>query len=181
MAEDTDNLNLTDRQKTRLLNLALSPSALGEPPDGDEERGDLLHDILRCSVPLRAEPPEGSEATATASCRSFRSVVGPSIGALLQDPTTSMAALKEIKDYAKAQGSQATSEREKDVFLALYFWVIATAQVFHNECMTEHRPQDLLAFFHAFAQARWVPQDMTGLFRRAIEREHQGEPTTGQH
>ena len=54
MAKDTDSLDLTDRQKTRLLDLALGPPSPDESPGEDEERGDLLHDLLRCSLPLRA-------------------------------------------------------------------------------------------------------------------------------
>jgi len=167
MAQDTDSLDLTDRQKTRLLHLALSPSAPSEPPDEDEERGDLLHDILRCSLPLRAEPPEGSPLAETASAHSLRSVVGPPIGELLQDPKTSVAVLKEIKQYAKARGSQAAADHEKDVFLALYFAAIATARVFHNRWITQHSHARLTEFFDSFAQASWVPGNLTDLLRQA--------------
>lgn len=168
MAENTNSLNLTDRQKTRLLNLALSPSALGEPPDEDEERGDLLHDILRCSLPLRASTREGSEAAATASCQGLRSAVGPSIGELLQDSKTSVAMLKEIKQYAKTQGGQAATEREKDIFLAIYFAAIAAALTHYNALITEHSGEDLAQFLRTFAHAIWMPEDLKRPYREAL-------------
>jgi len=168
MAKDTDSLELTDGQKTRLLNLALGPPALSEPANEDEERGDLLHDILRCSLPLRSEPCEGSGATSTASCQALRSVVGPSLGELLQDPKTSVAILKEIKQYAKARGSQAASEREKDVFLAIYFAAIAGALAHHGEHITEHTDTDLARFFAHYVYAQWTPGGLRELFGRAV-------------
>jgi hypothetical protein len=170
MAKDTDSLDLTDRQKTRLLHLALGPSDPGEPRGEDEERGDLLHDILRCFLPLRAGLREGSRAAATASCQGLRSVVGPPIGELLQDPKTSVAMLKEIKQYAKARGSQAASEREKDVFLAIYFAAIAAAIVFHAGRITEHANRDLARFFRSCGHTTWMPPNLVELFMRARER-----------
>jgi hypothetical protein len=169
VAKDADNLDLTDRQKTRLLDLALGPPDPGEPRDENEERGDLLHDILRCSLPLRAGPREGLRTAATTSCQSLRSVVGPPIGELLQDPGTSVAVLKEIKQYAKARGSQAASEREKDVFLAVYFAAIATAMVSHGERITEHTDEDLTRSLSFFAKAPWMQTDLMGLFRRLAQ------------
>ena len=167
MAKETDSLDLTDRQKTRLLHLALGPPDPGEPRSEDEERGDLLHDILRCSLPLRAEPRERSGAAATASCQGLRSVVGPPIGESLQNPKTSVAVLKEIKQYAKARGSQAASDREKNVFLAIYFAAIAAAWAYCGEYITEHADADLARFFAYYASAPWMPESLRGLLRRA--------------
>jgi hypothetical protein len=168
MAKDTDSLDLTDRQKTRLLHLALGPSDAAKPRNEDEEKGDLLHDILRCSLPLRDGPHEGSRADATASSQGLRSVVGPPIGELLQDPKTSVAVLKEIKRYAKARGTQAASEREKDVFLAIYFAAIAGALVYHGEHISEHKGTDLARFFGYCVSAEWTPGGLRELFERAM-------------
>jgi hypothetical protein len=168
MAKDTDSLDLTDRQKMRLLDLALGPPDPSEPRSEDEERGDLLHDILRCSLPLRAGPREGSRGATTTSGQGLRSIVGPPIGELLQDPKTSLAVLSDIKQYAKARGNQAGSEVEKDVFLAVYFAAIAGALVYHRERITEHFAGSLTQFLHSFANAAWIPTDLVDLFRKAI-------------
>ena len=168
MAKDTDSLDLTDQQKTRLLDLALGPPDLSEPGNEDEERGDLLHDILRCSLPLRAGSCEGLSAAAMTSCQGLSSVVGPPIGELLPDQGTSVAVLKEIKQYAKARGSQATSEREKDVFLAIYCAAIAAALTYYGERITEHLDRDVTRFFAHYASAGWIPSNLRELFQRAV-------------
>jgi hypothetical protein len=163
MEKDTDSLNLTDRQKTRLLDLALGPPNSAEPRNEDEERGDLLHDMLRCSLPLRTGSPEGR----TTSSRGLCPVVGPSIGELLQDPKTGTAVLKEVKQYAKARGNQATSEREKDVFLAIYFAAIAGAWVYRRECITQHADEDMARFLVHYASVEWIPSSLRDLFQSA--------------
>jgi hypothetical protein len=169
MAKDTDSLKLTDRQKTRLLHLALCPPDPSVSLDGDEERGDLLHDLLRCSLPLHAGSHGERDGAAMPSSQGLRSVAGPPIGESLQDPKTSVAVLRDIKQYAKARGSLATSEREKDVFLAIYFGAIAAALVCHKERITGHTGQDLTRFFRFFAKAAWVPSPLGDLFAKAAE------------
>jgi hypothetical protein len=170
MAKDTGSLDLTDQQKTRLLDLALGPPDHPEPANEDEERGDLLHDILRCSLPLRAGSCEGLSAAAMTSCQGLSSVVGPPIGELLPDQGTSVAVLKEIKQYAKTRGSQAASEREKDAFLAIYFAAIAAALVSRDERITEHTDENLTQSFRCYAKTTWMPIHLAGLLAKAAER-----------
>ena len=167
-AKDTNSLGLTDGQKTRLLHLAIGPPDPGEPRSEDEERGDLLHDILRCSLPLRADSHGGLRDAGAAPSQGLRSVVGPPIGELLLDPKTGIDLLKDIKVYAKARGSQATSEREKDVFLAIYFAAIAAALVSRQERITEHSEGNVAQFLHSLANMVWIPDNLADLFREAM-------------
>ena len=115
--------------------------------------------------------------SATAACQGLRSVVGPPIGELLKDPKTSVAVLKEIKQYAKARGIQAASEREKDVFLAIYFAAIAGALAYHGEHITEHADTDLARFFGHYVSAEWMPSSLRELFGRAVRGVQRGKET----
>jgi hypothetical protein len=85
---------------------------------------------------------------------------------LLLDPKSSVAALKDIKQYAKTQGSQAASDREKDVFLALYFAAIAGALTYHATRITEHSDHDLKESFRTFVTTSWMPQQLVELFNK---------------
>jgi len=168
----TDNLKLSDEQKTRLLNFALEPGPSSTPPDADEEKGDLLCDILRYPLPQAEHQP----GTATNVTQGFRSVFGASLGELLCDPKTDIAVLRRIKEYAKALGRNAKTDMDKDVFLAVYFAAIAGALVFHNEHITEHPRHNLTQFFKHFAQAPWMRTDLRDLFVKATEhRELKGQ------
>lgn len=168
VARKTDNLELNDEQKTRLLSLALEPGPSSTPPDEDEEKGDLLCDILRCPLPVAEHPHD----TAKSVPIGFRSGSGPSLGELLRDAKTDTSVLTRIKEYAKALGRDARSDMDKDVFLAVYFAAIAGALVFHNEHITEHPRHDLTQFFKHFAQASWMRTDLRDLFVKAAE--HRG-------
>ena len=168
VAKDTDSLDLTDQQKTRLLMLALGPPAHSEPASEDEQRGDLLHDILRCSLPLAAKQKQGRDIATSGACQHLRSVVGPPIGELLQDPKTSVDLLTGIKQYAKAQGNRAASEQEKDVFLAVYFAAIAAALAHYGQHITEHADKDLPRFFASFGSVEWVPASLRELLQNVV-------------
>jgi hypothetical protein len=161
---ETDSLELNDRQKTRLLSLGLEPDRPVTPPDENEQRGDLLCDILRCPLPADVSEHGAVPPGVGKPCPGFRTVAGPPLGELLQDPQTEVAVLRRVKEYAKSLGCNAGSEVEKDVFLAVYFAAIAAAMVFHNELITEHFARDLTQFLDSFAQAAWMPTDLKDLF-----------------
>mgnify|MGYP006981297030 CR=1 FL=1 len=145
MAEDTDRLDLTDRQKTRLLSLGLEPDRPAASADADEQRGDLLCDLLRC--PLPAQPAEQGASSVVGEKRSFAggAVMGPRLDELLLDPSTDLAVLRRVKEYAKSLGKGAESDVQKDAFLTIYFAAIAAAVVFHEGRITE--PEVLLRLF----------------------------------
>lgn len=156
----TDDLKLSDEQKTRLLSFALKPIERTDELEKDEERGDLLCDILRCSLPVtqhlsgaRKDVPQG-----------FLSIFGSSLGELLCDPKTDIAVLRQVKEYAKDCGRTAGSDVEKEVFLALYSAAIAAAWISHGTKITEHADCDLLQFFTTYASAAWIPEDLLRLF-----------------
>lgn len=169
MTEESGRLRLNDGQKSRLLGFALDADRPVPPPDENEQRGDLLYDLLRCPLPVREVACNPSVPAANSSHGGLRSVFGPSIRELLQDSKTDVAVLQRIKEYAKTLGRNARSEVEKDVFLAVYFAAIAAAIVLHDERITEHTAPDLAQFLDSFAQAAWMPTDLADLLRRARE------------
>lgn len=168
MAEGMDNWALNDGQKTRLLSLALERDNPAAAPNENEQRGDLLRDILRCALPLETPAPSTAVGLGP-SCGGLRTVAGPPIEELLRDRATDLVALQRIKEYAKALGKSAKSGIERDVFAAVYFAAIAAARVFHNERVTEHTDERLVRFFHAFAQAAWIPADLASLLAQAAQ------------
>lgn len=165
MADKTDNLQLNDEQRTRLLGLGLEPAAPAIEPDADELRGDLLCDILRCPLPPNENGPRASKHLS----QRFRSVLRPSLGQSLNDPETDVTVLKQIKEYAKARGRSAGSEVEKEVFLAVYFAAIARALTLRGEGITRHSDEDLVQFFNAYARTGWMRFDLRELFAKAAE------------
>lgn len=162
VAKKTDNLELTDKQKTRLLSLALE-SERSVPLDQDEEKGDLLCDILRCPLPVAGCPNDAVNGAP----RRPQSVCGPSLDELLSEPETSLTTLKRIKKYAKTLGRSASSEAEKEVFLAVYFGAIARALTSHGERITDHSGVDLVQFLNAYAHTEWMRVDLRELFAKA--------------
>jgi len=179
MAEGMDNWALNDGQKTRLLSLALERDNRSAAPNEDEQKGDLLRDILRCALPLETPAPS-TTAGLGPSCGGLRTVAGPPIEELLRDRVTDLAVLKRIKEYAKALGKNAKSGIERDVFLAVYFAAIAAARVYHNERVTEHPDERLVRFLRAFARAAWMPAGLGGLFTQAAQHRLGNAQPTGQ-
>lgn len=168
MAEDTDRLDLTDRQKTRLLSLGLEPDRPAASFDADEQRGDLLCDILR--QPLPPELPERAASfpdRAAKPCSAFRAIAGPTLRELLLDPKTEVFVLHRIKEYAKTLGTKAESEVEKDVYLALYFAAIAAAWAYHGVRITRHSDAKTAQFLACYVSTKWVPGNLQQVFQRA--------------
>lgn len=166
MDEPADNLRLNNRQRTRLLQLGLGPDRPAFPPNGDEQRGDLLCDVLR--FPFLTQPLEqGTSLVDGMPFPVLRAIAGPPLRELLLDPATDVSTLRRIKEYAKSLGNNAESDADRDVFLTIYFAAIAAAAVLHKKRITEHSNQDLQRFFTFFAEAAWMPLILTGLFSSA--------------
>lgn len=165
MSGKTENLQLNDEQKTRLLGLGLEPAESAKERDADEVRGDLLCDILRCALPVTQHLP----GTTRDVPPGFLSIFGPSLGELLRDPKTDIAVLRQIKEYAKDCGRTVRSDVEKEVFLVVYFAAIAAALASNGRQITEHADCDLIQFFRTYAIAAWIPNDLSRLFRDAAE------------
>ncbi len=177
MAEDTDRLDLTDRQKTRLLNLGLEPDRPAASFDADEQRGDLLCDILR--QPLPAELPERAASfpdRAAKPCSTFLAMAGRTLRELLLDPKTDVFVLHRIKEYAKMLGTKAESQVEKDVFLAIYFAAIAAARAFHAVRITRHSDAELPQFLAYYSSAEWVPSSLQEVFQGANLARFEADP-----
>ena len=167
VTKDPQHLDLNDQQKTRLLSLALDADGQDAPASSDDERGDLLCDILRCPLPAQgmkssACPPPRRRLHSTLSL-----VHGPPIRALLASPETDVTVLRRIKECAKTLGSRTESDVEEDVFLAIYFAAIAAARVFHGERITDHTDEDLARFLADFAGAEWMTTNLADLFDKA--------------
>jgi hypothetical protein len=170
VAEETDKLSLTNGQKTRLLGLALEPDKPAFAADADEERGDLLWDILRQPLPMDRPSREALSAGSNGPYQRLQTMLGPPLGEVLQNPKTDIIIFRQIKDLAKRLGEQAAPKAEKDVFLVVYFAAIAGALAFHNERITRHSNQDLIRFFGLYGEAGWVSTEIKGLFRKTIQK-----------
>jgi hypothetical protein len=163
-----DNLALNDGQKTRLLSLALERDNPAAAPNEDEQKGDLLRDILRCALPLETPAPNTAVGLGP-TCGGLRTVAAPPLGELLRERTTELVVLQRIKEYAKALGKNAKSGIERDVFLAVYFAAIAAARVSRQECITAHTDEDLTQSLRFYAKVAWMPSNLKDLLVKAAE------------
>jgi hypothetical protein len=168
MSDDLQRWDLTDQQRTRLLDLALHSNEPG-PEDQEELKGDLICDLLRTTLPEPEASPQDSDEPASGICPPLRCITGPPIGEVLCAPATSLDTLVAIKQYAKNQGACAESQIRKDVYLAVYFAAIAAAIVSHSVYITDHAQKDLVQFLGFLAKATWMPANLAGLFSRATE------------
>jgi hypothetical protein len=169
MDEETNSLELNEQQKIRLLNLGLESDRPAASPDADEQKGDLLCDLLRCPFLVQLSEQDASSAVGEKLSPAGGAIMGPRLSELLLDPTTDLAVLRRVKEYAKSLGKDAGSDVQKDAFLTLYFAAIAAAVVLHEGRITEHSDQDLRYFFGFFAQVTWMPITLAGLFVRAAQ------------
>jgi hypothetical protein len=167
VTKQPEQLNLNDQQKTKLFSLALDADERAASTSGDEERGDLLCDILRCPLPAQDLEFGACPRTMRRSHSTLSLVYGPPMRDLLDSPETDVSILRRIKEYAKALGSRAELDVEEDVFFAIYFAAIAAARVFHGERITDHTDEDLAGFLADFALAGWMRANLAVLFKKA--------------
>ena len=169
MDNRTNDFDLTQEQKSRLLRLGRSSQAHERSADSKQQRVDMLYDVLNCPLPLESSVINSLPVVIQGLSSRLHSLAGQPIGDLLQDPTTDIATIVEIKEYTKASGTSADSEEKSEVFLAIYYAAIAHALLFHNQKITQHSYTDLEQFFRSFVQNDWILDELISLFSRAQE------------
>ena len=167
MDSGTEEFNLTREQKSRLLRLARGSQPEVCTPSKKQPKMDMLYDMLKLPLPVNPEVVNSLPAVVRGLSSKLHSLAGRPIGDLLQDPTTDLATLVRIKEYAKQSGTSADSEEKSEVLLAVYYAAIASALVFHNKKITQHSHADLEQFFCSLAKNDWVLDELASLFARA--------------
>lgn len=167
MDGQSDILNLNDRAKRHLLGIGLEPEKPATSFDGNERRGDLLCDILRSPLPMESAERIASSPRVANPALAFRSVTGPPLRELLLDPKTEVSVLRRVKEYAKTMGQKATTEVEKDVYLAIYFAAIAAAWAYHGARITRHSDTEVGQFLVHYVSVKWVPSSLQQVFQKA--------------
>ena len=169
MEKEQENLDLTAKQKTRLLSLGRSSKAFETSVDLEEKKADLLYDILTRTLPVDQSIVDSLPPALRSLSGKLRSVAGEPLRELLKNPKTDISVIKKIKFYAKESGASSKSKAESDIFLAIYYAAIASALLFHNKKITQHLHEDLEMFFLSFTKKSWVPEDLKILFNKAYE------------
>ena len=167
MDSGNEEFDLTQAQKTRLFELACDSKAHIQKSDTTQSKMDMLYDILNCPLPVNPDVINSLPVLFRGLSSRLHSLAGQPIGNLLQDPTTDVATIVSIKEYAKESGTLTDSEERSDVFLALYYAAIASALVFHNQKITQHSYKDLQEFFLSFSTETWILEEIKDLLRKA--------------
>jgi len=167
MAEQSEKLNLTSKQKTQLLGLGLDDSLSEQDPD--EQRADMLYDLLKRPLPPDTSAYKSLPTPLKTVSVEMRSVAGKPLRELLLHPKTEIRTLKRIKEYAKQSGKAAKSDSEKDVFLAIYYAAIASSFVYHDTKISEHSDKHLTGAFEALIKIDWMSEQLTGVFAKVKE------------
>jgi hypothetical protein len=169
MNKESENIDLTAKQRTRLLSLGLSSEVFEGSTDLEEKKADLLYDILTRTLPVDGYIIDSLPPVLRGVSDKLHSVAGELLGDLLQNPKTDISVIEKIKDYAKESGTYNKSKAETDAFLAIYYAAIASALLFHNKRITQHSYKDLKQFFFSFTKKSWVLEELKILFKRAEE------------
>ena len=169
MDSRSQDFQLTQEQKSRLLKLGRRSEPRERRPDARQRKMDMLYDVINSSLPVDPSLADSLPAVVKGLSARLRSLAGQPIGNLLQDPATEIATIVRIKQYAKESGAFVDSEDTRDVYLAVYHAAIASAMLFHNEKITQHSYADLEQFFCSFARKDWMLDELVTLFTRARE------------
>jgi len=168
LSTDSQDSGYSADAKINLLRLGLG-EGVSMSSGCDEDRLDLLCDILKSPLPVPHEVKEALPAVFQGPGTRLKSLAGDPILECLLNGETKSATLRAIKEYARQQGREAQSEWVREVFLAVYCMAIAAAVVFHGEIISQHSAHDLGAFFFKYSESSWIPLKLRQLLARAAK------------
>lgn len=167
MDSKSQNFDLTQDQKSRLLKLGCRSKSHERSPDNKQRKTDMLYDVINGPLPVDPSLVNSLPVVVRGLSSRLRSLAGERIGNLLQNPATDITTITRIRQYAKESGTSTDSEDTREIFLAVYYAAIASALLFHNEKITQHSYADLEKFFYSFLKSDWILDELVSLFTRA--------------
>ena len=160
-------LHLNDEQTARLLKLGLNDSDTAACQDLEDQRKELLSDMLCSKLPVDGMLTKILPILIKSLSDELVAVSGFSLRDCLTNPATKPVILRRIKDFAKDSGAAAQTQAQAEVAKIVYFAAVAVALVYHGTRITGHAYQDLLRSFQLCAQQTWIPQDLMEVFAKA--------------
>lgn len=161
-------LRLSKKQSANLLKLGLGPGQAGPNRIEDDARADLLSEKLASKMPVDPGLLESLPAVLRSLSEQLESISGSPVGELLLNPTTKIAVIRRIKDYAKDLGNEAGDESHREVALTIYFTAIAHGLVHHGVKISQHSYAGLQETFERLCRYDWIPPDLGRLFADAL-------------
>lgn len=165
MDRESTAFGLSPKKVVDLLRIGSDTSSTSSDPE--QEKAELLCNRLNEKLPVSASSSRKLAKKQGQMRRTIDALAGEPIGKLLQDPKTDMTLLRKAKNYGRGLSEQARTEAEHHTANVIYYAAIASALVFHNQRITNFSNKDLELSFTLLSKAKWIPSDLTGLFRKA--------------
>lgn len=164
MKKKTTTHGLSLKKVVDLLNIGTDVGTIRD--DADQNRSDLLNDMLKEPLPFYKDGPSKK---AGRMARTIAVLSGEPIGKLLLDPEMDIANIRKIKDHGKSLAGQTKSEAEHKAANVIYYGAIAHALAFHKEKITKFSYSDLQESFCHLSKERWIPKGLLDLFTAACK------------
>ena len=135
----------------------------------ENKQAQLWHNLLSRPLPLDKPQLETLPVVLADFCHTLGLLAGPSLQGLLQDPSTEVSVIENIKLYAKDLSRQSQSQQEHTSANTLYYAAIAHALLYHQRKITAFGYQDLGKAFSELQKLKWVDEKFRCLFKEACE------------
>jgi len=167
MKEESTAHGVNPEQLRRLFRIGRDTKKPGRKMNGDQQKAEMLYRSLSQTLPLDKSQIDMLPPTLSQLCRSIGLLAGETITEFLSNPSTDISAIERIKRYSKELSDRAESKAEHEVATAIYYAAIAHALAFHGERITRFSYEKLQASFTRLVREKWIPRDLSGLFKTA--------------
>ena len=160
-------IRLNDEQTTRLLKLGLNDSEVATHQDPENERKELVSDMLCSKLPVDRMLMKELPVLVKSLSDELEAISGSSVRECLFNPETKASFLRHVKDYARDSGHSAYDKAQGEVAKVVYFAAIAAALLHHGVKISGHSYHDLKSSFGLCSQQNWIPNDLKEFFIKA--------------
>ena len=167
MDKKPTTFGLTPAKLADILSVCSDTSEAGNEIDPEQEKAELLHDLLAETLPFELPKKKLPKGVLYHLTQIPGVIIGEPIRNLLNNPQTNIVLLKKVKDYSKKLSQCADSEAKHDTANVIYYAAIACALLFHDKKITKFSHEELRDSFSIFSKTQWVSPDLSELFDKA--------------
>jgi hypothetical protein len=165
MDKESTAFGLSPKKVVDLLRIGSDPRPTSRVPE--RVKAELLRNRLSETLPVSSSSSGKLAKEQGQMRRMIDTLASDPIGKILQNPKTDINLLRKTKNHGRRLSEQAKTESEHHTANVIYYAAIASALVFHNQRITRFSSKDLETSFTLLGKAKWIPSDLSSLFRKA--------------
>jgi len=161
-----DKAKITRTMMQQLVKLIFEKDS-GNPTGSTDQNSELFEEKMAAILPREFFGPNNIPDHLSVLCDISGISKTETLKSVIKNEKVELGLLVKMKDYFKDLSGKSTDEMEHQIYISIYYAVIASALLYHHERISSYSYEELAASFARLLKVDWLPEYILKLYRQA--------------